>query len=144
MSYDDYNSNGASIVSSSADKVFADLDLKFILHPAYKDIRPITELDAVKNAVRNLVVTNKGERLFQPNVGSGIFDLLFENSDPYTITMVRDQVSDLISAYEPRVGGTNVEVELSDDGNNMHVTITYKITGIDPIQSIDFYLERLR
>ena len=144
MSYSDYNSNGASIITPNSDKVYADLDLKLLLHPAYNDIRPVTEIDAIKNSVRNLILTNRGERPFQPDVGCGIFDLLFENTEPYTITQVRDNVQDMLAKFEPRVKSSNVKVNLSDDGHTMNVTIEFTIGGVNSLQSIDFYLERLR
>ena len=58
MGYSDYNQNGASNIAVNKDRVFADLDLSFIPHPAYNDIRPITDIDAVKQSVKNLLLTN--------------------------------------------------------------------------------------
>jgi hypothetical protein len=64
MSYSDYNSSGATNISIPKDKVYADLDLGLTKHPVYNDIRALTDIDAVKNSVRNLLLTNKGVEFY--------------------------------------------------------------------------------
>jgi phage baseplate assembly protein W len=144
MGYSDYNNNGASNITIKPDRVFADLDLSFTPHPAYNDIRPIKDLDAVKQSVRNLLLTNRGERLFNPNIGSGIFDSLFENADVYAIESLRNKIKDMIASLEPRVGKVKVDVKDNADLNEYNVTITFNVVGIPGAQSLEFYLERLR
>ncbi len=144
MGYSDYNKNGASNISIKPDRVFADLDLSFIPHPAYNDIRPITDIDAVKQSVKNLLLTNRGERLFNPNVGSGIFDSLFENNDVYAIESLRNKIKDMIGSLEPRVGTVKVNVRDNAELNEYNVSVTFNVIGIPGAQTLDFYLERLR
>ena len=144
MGYSDYNQNGASNIAVNKDRVFADLDLSFIPHPAYNDIRPITDIDAVKQSVKNLLLTNRGERLFNPNVGSGIFSSLFENADVYAIESLRNKIKDMISSLEPRVGKVKVDVKDNADFNEYNLTISFNVIGMPGTQTLDFYLERLR
>jgi phage baseplate assembly protein W len=144
MAYSDYNNNGASNISVKKDRVFADLDLSFKPHPAYNDIRPITDIDAVKQSVKNLLLTQRGERLFNPNIGSGIFEQLFDNVDVYTFESIRNKIKDMISSLEPRVGKIKVNIKDEAELNSMAVTVQFNVIGTPGDQTIDFYLERLR
>ncbi len=144
MAYSDYNNNGASNISVKQDRVFADLDLSFKPHPAYNDIRPITDIDAVKQSVKNLLLTQRGERLFNPNIGSGIFEQLFDNVDVYTFESIRNKIKDMISSLEPRVGKIKVNIQDNAELNAMAVSVHFNVIGTPGDQTIDFYLERLR
>ena len=125
-------------------RVYSDLDLKFNQHPVYKDIVPLTDVDAVKQSVRNILFTNKGERLFQPSIGSGVFDLLFEHADPLTFQAVRDNIKDILTTLEPRINQIQVQIEDNIDANEIAVTVNFNIAGVANNESVDFYLERLR
>jgi hypothetical protein len=144
MSYSDYNATKSQYIVPSSDRVYSDLDLALTKHPVYDDIRPLTDIDAVKNSVRNLLLTNKGERPFQPNVGSGIFALLFEHANMYTYEAVRNNIQDMLYSYEPRINQVKVKIDANDEKNEMHVTVGFNITGVASDETVDFYLERLR
>ena len=60
---------------------FRDLDLSFNIHPVRKDVNVHKSERAVINSIKNLVLTNHYERPFQPELGSNIRRLLFENVD---------------------------------------------------------------
>ena len=141
MSTGQYNSSTVGITNN---RVFSDLDLKFQQHPVYKDIVPLSDIDAVKQSVRNILFTNKGERLFQPSIGSGVFDLLFEHADPLTFQAVRDNIKDILSVLEPRINQIQVQIEDDIDKNEIAVTINFNVAGVANNESVDFYLERLR
>ena len=102
------------------------------------------DIDAVKNSVKNLLLTNRGERPFQPNLGSGLFDLLFENSNPYTIQAVRSKIVDMLTSYEPRINQVRVSIQDLPEDNAIHVKVGFNITSIVDNEEVEFYLERLR
>ena len=141
MSTGQYNSSTVGITNN---RVFSDLDLKFQQHPVYKDIVPLSDIDAVKQSVRNILFTNKGERLFQPSIGSGVFDLLFEHGDPLTFQAVRDNIKDILLSLEPRINQIQVQIEDDIDKNEIAVTVNFNVAGVANNESVDFYLERLR
>ena len=141
MSTGQYNSSTVGITNK---RVYSDLDLKFNQHPVYKDIVPLSDVDAVKQSVRNILFTNKGERLFQPSIGSGVFDLLFEHADPLTFQAVRDNIKDILSVLEPRINQIQVQIEDDIDKNEIAVTVNFNVAGVANNESVDFYLERLR
>ena len=141
MSTGQYNSSAVGITNN---RVFSELDLKFPQHPVYKDIVPLSDIDAIKQSVRNILFTNKGERLFQPSIGSGVFDLLFEHADPLTFQAVRDSIKDILTTLEPRINQIQVQIKDNIDRNDINVTVNFNITGVANNESVDFYLERLR
>jgi len=86
----DYNKTKSSRLSRR--NSYSDLDLNFRLHPNTSDIKPLTDLDAVKNSVTNLLLTNFGDRPFQPQVGSNITALLFEPADEFTAQSLKIEI----------------------------------------------------
>lgn len=140
----DYNiAERASIIVSKR-KGYADLDLSLIPHPNKKDIIPLTDIDAVRNSIRNLVMTSPYERPFQPELGSRVKSLLFENADSTTSYLLRSYIFDIIEQYEPRVSEVVVEVQDDSDNNGYHVTITFNVISISVRSEAQIFLERIR
>lgn len=140
----DYNVSGQRSALVSRGKQYADLDLSLIPHPNKKDIIPLTDIAAVRNAVKNLVLTGRYERPFQPEISSGVTSLLFENSTPDTIFMLKSNIRDVISKYEPRVSNVYVQVQDDSDNNAYYVTITFNVVSVDTETEVQLYLERVR
>jgi phage baseplate assembly protein W len=140
-SQSDYNESRSSIISRNS--VYSDLNLGFVIHPTYKDILPITDIDAVKTSVKNLVLTNQYARPFQPDVYSDVHRLLFENANDFTAYEIKDKIETVIKKYEPRV--TNVDVTVNDDIDNNSYAITVRFTTINNQQAeLTFFLTRTR
>lgn len=106
------------------------------------DVSVVKNDNAIKQSVKNLVLTNPGEKHFQPNVGSRVFNLLFEPLDAFTADAVKDEVINTINQYEPRVELTDVVVVPIDQGNKLSITIEYRIVGLPVVETIDFVLQR--
>lgn len=140
----DFNITGQKAAIVSRNKQYADLDLSLMPHPNKKDIIPLNDIDAVRNAIRNLVLTSRYERPFQPELGSGIRDFLFENADAYTQYLLRDAIENIINNYEPRVNDVNVEVTDLSDQNAYSITITFNVTSVDTTSDVTIFLERVR
>ena len=83
--------------------VYKDLGLSFIPHPVTKNVSVLKNEDAIKRALRNLVLTNKGEKFFDELYGGNITALLFENLTPGDILDIKGNIRDAIRADEPRV-----------------------------------------
>ena len=140
----DYNVTGQISAIVSRRKQYTDLDLSLIPHPNKKDIIPLTDVDAVRNAVKNLVLTSPYERPFQPELGSKIKSLLFELSGPNTQFLLSTYIKDVIRNYEPRVNEVYVDVEDDTDNNAYYITITFNVISINTTTDIKLYLERIR
>jgi phage baseplate assembly protein W len=140
----DYNVSGQRTALVSRGKQYADLDLSLTPHPNKKDIIPLTDIAAVKNSVKNLVMTGRYERPFQPELSSGVTSLLFENASPDTMFMLKSYIRNVVSKYEPRVSDLYVEVQDDSDNNAYYVTITFNIVSVDTEAEVQLYLERIR
>ena len=100
---------------------------------------------AIVRSVRNLVETIPTERFFNPLLGTDIRDSLFENFTRTTVTIIEDQVREVIDIFEPRVNNINVEVTARPNDNNLDVKVFFTVKGADiPPQSFSFILEPTR
>lgn len=125
-------------------RVYTDLDLNFTVHPVKKDLLPKQDLDAVKQSVKNLILTNYFERPFQAKLGGNIRALLFEPVDSFTALALKKSIVDVLHEYEPRVD--NIVVQISDyaDENAYAVTVGFDIISLNTTAEVDLRLTRLR
>lgn len=131
-------------VTTTVQKRYSDLDLNFTVHPVRKDINKNVDSIAVINSIKNLVLTNHYEVPFQPEIGSNINKLLFENMDNITASAIEREIAQVIQNFEPRVKISKVNVSPDFDNNSYSVGMEfYIINRTDPI-TINFFLERTR
>ena len=125
---------------------FKYISLSFVKNPATDDVTVLTNERAIARSVRNLITTSKGERFFQPELGSSVADLLFENMlDVNTLDVLKDEVKVVIEAYEPRVEIEEVIVIPIDGNNAVDIGIIYTIIGLDvPRQQLTFVFQPVR
>ena len=126
-------------------KGFLDLSASFQENPLTNDLIALKNENAIARSVRNLVLTIQGERPFQPVLGTGVSQLLFENMDRLTAAAIRSEIRSTIENFEPRVEINEILVEPDFEGNAFNVTLQYFIIGIDvPEQELTFALEPSR
>ena len=122
-------------------KSFKDLSMSFKFNPLSGDLITLKNENAIARAVRNIVLTTPGEKLFDPDFGSSVSEILFENVDDITAVSIRDEIRSSLSNYEPRVELIDVEVDPNFDENQFDVLITYRIIGVDiPPSQLEFAL----
>jgi len=126
-------------------KDFKDISMTFQSSPLNQDLIAIKNETAIARSVKNLVLTSRGEKFFNSSFGTNISKLLFENIDEMTASIIRDEISYTLNAYEPRIELTNLTVKPNYDENEFAVTIQYKIIGIDVLpQQLSFALQPTR
>jgi phage baseplate assembly protein W len=125
-------------------RTFTDLDFNFLLHPKTKDVSTRSDEEAIKQSIRNLVMTRNFERPFRSEVGCQATTLLFEPISPMLATLIEKTISDTISNYEPRVDLLGVRVRFSPENNSAYITITFKIRNTETPISVNIILERTR
>lgn len=124
---------------------FKDLSMTFQVNPLSSDLIALKNENAIARSVRNLVLTQPGERFFNENLGSGISRSIFENIDELSASVVQDEIRNTIENYEPRVELINVTVDPNYDNNEFNVRIEYRIIGIDVLpQQLSFALQPTR
>lgn len=124
--------------------LFKDLDLDFAPHPVTADVPQKTDAEAVKRAVRNLVLMNKYDKPFKPQIDSRITKLLFEPATPIIAVMLRSNIIDLLNRYEPRAKVNDVLVFFNEDRNAFEVTISFMLLNTREVTKVFVTIERLR
>jgi phage baseplate assembly protein W len=125
-------------------RTFSDLDFNFTAHPVTGDVTRKFDEQAIKQSVKNLILTSNYERPFHSEIGSQIKGLLFEPATPMLTAMLKRSIYDTIINFEPRVNLIDVIVILSPDSNDVQVSIEFSIINtIRPI-TVDLVLKRTR
>lgn len=109
---------------------YKDFDTALSKNPITHDVLTVSNENAVKQSVRNLISTRFGERLMQPEIGSGVFDALFEPLDPFSAEQLRSDILNTISNYEPRVNVLDCIVSTeSAYSDEINIELIYIIVG---------------
>ena len=124
---------------------YTDLDLFFAKKATSKDISKVTDIQAVKRSIRNLVLTNHYEKPFHPEIGSGVRGILFEPMTPLTAHILTRKIEDVIENFEPRARLISVRAIPNLDRNEYECTIEFFVVNA-PTELVDLtvFLERLR
>ena len=125
-------------------RVFSDLDFNFTKHPLSHDVARKFDEEAIKQSIKNLVMTNHYERPFHPEIGSQVNALLFENSGPMLQAMLESAITNTVVNFEPRITLLNVDVNTNNDNNAVYVSITFKIKNTEQPLTVDLILQRTR
>ena len=124
---------------------FKDISMSFQINPINSDTIAVKNETAIARSIRNLVLTNPGERFFNPKLGSRISEILFDNADDISAAALREEIEETINVYEPRVKLKDVRVKPDFDEHSFDVTIVYDIIGIDALpQQLNFALQSTR
>ena len=116
--------------------------VNFARNPFTDDVSVVKNESAIKQSIKNLILTQPGEKPFQPNVGSRVTALLFEPLDPFTADALKEEIINTINQYEPRVQLQTVYVTPIIEGNKLNVTIEYQVVGLPIVETINFVLQR--
>jgi phage baseplate assembly protein W len=125
-------------------KIYSDLDLTFKMLPVTKDVALRYDDQAVIASVRNLLLTNFYERPFQPNLGSNLTGLLFEPSTNITASILSDEITNVITNFEPRVTISNLDVQVNSDDDGFNVYLSFFIGNNTTPTSVNLLLQRSR
>ena len=138
--WDATNSNNSNRIS----RTFKDLDLDFGLNSVTKDVNKLTDAEAIKRSVRNLINLNNYEKPFRPEIGSGIRGLLFEPMTELTSHFMQVKIAEILNQFEPRISVSNIIINNQEDRNAYSVSIHFLIKGTQEPVIVDTFLERLR
>ena len=130
--------------STRSARIFKDLNLDFQQNTATKDIQKITDVEAVKRSVRNLISTNHYEKPFHPEIGSNLRAMLFELMTPQMNHVITKQIENLINNYEPRCNLVQVLTQPMFDRNGYSVQISFMVNNHQETVIVESFLERLR
>tara|TARA_A100001011_G_scaffold400628_1_gene516946 strand:- start:5365 stop:5808 length:444 start_codon:yes stop_codon:yes gene_type:complete len=132
-----------STLRSRRDREYSDIDLSF-LKSASGDVFKKTSAAAVKQSVKNLLMTNWGEKPFRPVFGGNLNNLLFELADNPTISSIGARIENVINNYEPRAEVKDVKVYNEADKNALRCVITFKVLNVQELVTLTTTVSRLR
>lgn len=121
-----------------------DLDFALTKNPITNDILVLNNSQAIKNSIKNLIITRKGERLFQPFLGTNIAALLFGIADKTLADSMIAEIKTVINLFEPRIAITNITIYLDDDAHSLSVDMTYVILDTNTEDGFTQILQRDR
>ena len=126
-------------------RIYRDLNLNFSINPVTSDVTTVTDVNAVKRSVRNLLLTNHYDRPFHPEIGSNIQALLFENFGPITANQLSRAIEEMIGNFEPRARVTHVECTPVADSNSYSIVINFYVENMPAeLQTFQTLLEAIR
>ena len=139
------NYDASSQNEKRSSRIYTDLNLNFTRNPVTGDVATVTDVNAVKRSIRNLLLTNHFDRPFHPELGSNIPALLFENFGPITGNQLSRQIEEIIGNYEPRARVETVECYPVTDTNTYVVRVYFYVENM-PAELVEFQtiLEALR
>ena len=130
--------------SKKSTRTYIDLDLDFTRHPVTNDVVKITDVEAVKRSVKNLINTQFYERPFHPELSCGVRDMLFENYTPMTGIFMRRKIEEVLSNYEPRASLSSIQVNEQMDRNAIDVVVNFYVLNLPNPVSVTTTLQRIR
>ena len=131
--------------SARSSRLYKDISLSFERNLATQDIIQKTDIEAVKQSVRNLILTNHYERPFHPEIGSSVRSILFEPINPITASTLTRLIGEVIANFEPRARLVGVDARPNFDDNAYEVTISFYVINIPgELVNLDVMLERSR
>lgn len=121
---------------------YSDLDYQFIKNPKSKDVYKHVDQKAIEQSLKNLFRTNRGERLFQPEIGTNIRSLLFQSdADLGEIETMKESLKSLIRNFEPRISLQNLDIDFQPEKNEINISIKYTLkSGADVPQETNIYI----
>ena len=123
---------------------YRDLDL-FFRRKSSNDLNKVTDVEAVKRSVRNLILHNTYEKPFHPEIGGNVRGLLFENMTPMTSAVIARKIEDTINNFEPRARLVGVKAQPDKDLNGYVVSVYFYVANAPTeLVELDTFLERLR
>jgi phage baseplate assembly protein W len=129
---------------ANTESIYSDLDLDFTINPLTKDVSLKYDAEAVKRSLRNLIFTQRYERLFQPDINSGINNLLFENFGSIQVVTLRSRIEQTIVNFEPRVTEVNVNVYENQELHHLTIEIQFRVRNTPGLQELSIDLQRVR
>jgi len=139
-----YDAGSLTNKSKRSARIYSDLNLDFQQNTATKDIQKMSDVEAVKRSVRNLINLNHYEKPFHPEIGSNLRAMLFENITPQMTHVISKEIDNLIRNYEPRARLVQISTMPQFDKNAYAATISFYVQNSPDRIVVESFLERLR
>lgn len=123
---------------------YSDIFTDFTRHAVTGELNKKTNESSIKQSVKNLLLTNKYERLFEPELGSNLKALLFENATPILPQILNDYIADVFDNYEPRAEFLYADIDFDHDRNGVNIDVHFLIINTGVQATLPIFIERTR
>lgn len=124
--------------------MYTDIDLSLTQHPISKELLVKRDVAAVKNAIKNLLMLEIGEKPFHREIYGGLRRLLFEQLTPELAALLKRNISELIRVYEPRAKVFDIRILSYFDKNAIDIEIDFSVVNFPQIETLNVTVERVR
>lgn len=124
--------------------VYKDFDIIFDAHPVTRKLNTLTNSDAIKRSLKNIILTDKLERPYNPEFGSDIRRRLFETHDGTVADEIASDIEFAVKNFEPRVRLLDVRVDERIEQNGVFITIVFRAVNQTDSELVSFFVERVR
>lgn len=124
--------------------LYSDFHKDLTVNPISGDLALKKDETSVKEAIKNLLLTDRGERLFQPDLGGDIRSSLFDNNTPMTLKILEEKVRAVLNNFEPRINLIEVQVTTEYNSGLVKVVVYFNIRNVSTPISVTVFLERTR
>ena len=124
--------------------IYSDFTNDLDFNPISEDVAVKLNENSIKQSIKNILLTDRGERFFQPNLGGNIRAMLFENITPQTLVSMKQQITNTIKTNEPRCNLIDVVCSGSEDENGVYVSIVFNVINKQEPVVLEVVLERVR
>lgn len=128
----------------ATDILFSDIDFNFTRNPLSGDVSRKTNEEAIKQSLKNIILTMYYERPFNSSIGSQVKQLMFEPITPLLNILIQKHIEQAITNFEPRVDLDKINVAFREEQNSVDIKIYYTILNSSALQTFDLILERTR
>ena len=143
MAYSNYDATTTN-KSKRSNRIYSDLNLSFTKNPATKDVAKLYDVQAIKRAVKNIILTNKYERPFNSDFGCNLRGFLFENITDPILVLMKDRISTAIEKYEPRVSVEDIVIKEDIENNGVNIMVSFLVTGAEEPVTVSTFLQKVR
>lgn len=133
-----------AITASIKKRYYKDIDLNFSAHPLTGDISKVYDQQALKQSIKNLILTEYYSRPFHPEIGTYIGGALFENAPDLLEKLVRESCRNVVEHYDGRIRLLDVYIQRPDSGESVYVTLKFEDIQLNLDVTVDFFLSRVR
>lgn len=131
-------------VTNKSDELYSDFSVNLDTHPGKKDLIRLTNEQAIKRSIVNILLTDHNERLYQPKIGANLKYLLFEPADGETLTLMREQILNAVKRFEPRANIIDIRLETTPDEAGVSVTLRFVTQNTTTPITLSVILNRVR
>ena len=124
--------------------IYSDFTNDLDFNPVSEDVAVKLNENSIKQSIKNILFTDRGERFFQPNLGGNIRAMLFENITPQLLVSMKQQITSTIKSHEPRCNLIDVVLSAAEDENGVYVSIVFNVINKQEPVVLEVVLERVR